>query len=263
MKNHKIEEKEYLDCFLQTSIGKSWHEKHNIIKIEETESPDFIFETNDEKKIGLEITQFIIESKHGKAMQALATTGNKICKYSLNKHKLPISIIIDKYDKRKYEARTKEQILEVCYNPGFIDRFNEREIKAQIEPIIDNNLDQLKTFPRLIKPWIKIDDEYLCFSISGFPDINGKYECFVNNECFSLENPFSPLQNVIEKKNQKYDNFIKHCDECYLLVCKPGVSKGNYCHFTDEILNHKFTSKFKNIFLYDVDKHSAIELKSL
>lgn len=50
MKNHKIEEKEYLDCFLQTSIGKSWHEKHNIIKIEETESPDFIFETNDEKR---------------------------------------------------------------------------------------------------------------------------------------------------------------------------------------------------------------------
>ena len=79
MKNHKIEEKEYLDCFLQTAIGKSWHGKHNIVKIEETESPDFIFETNDGKKIGLEITQFIIESKHGKAMQALATTGNKIC----------------------------------------------------------------------------------------------------------------------------------------------------------------------------------------
>ena len=111
--------------------------------------------------------------------------------------------------------------------------------------------------------WIKIDDEYLCFSICGFPDINGKYECFVNNECFSLENPFSPLQNVIEKKNKKYDNFIKHCDECYLLVCKPGVSKGNYCHFTDEIMNHNFTSKFNKSFLYDVDKHSAIELKNL
>lgn len=38
MKNHKIEEKEYLDCFLQTAIGKSWHGKHNIVKIEETEN---------------------------------------------------------------------------------------------------------------------------------------------------------------------------------------------------------------------------------
>lgn len=263
MKNHKIEEKEYLDCFLQTTIGKSWYEKHDIVKFEATESPDFIFEANDGKKIGLEITQFIIESKHGKAMQALATTGNKLCQYSLNKHKLPISIIIDKYDRRMHEARTREQLLEVCYNPGFIDRFDEKEIKAQIEPIIDDNLDKLKNFPRLIKPWIKINDEYLCFSISGFPDINGKYECFVNNECFSLENPFASLQKIIDKKNQKYDNFKKHCDECYLLVCKPGVSKGNYCHFTDEILRHKFTSKFKNIFLYDVDKHSAIELKNL
>lgn len=138
MKDHKIEEKEYLDCFLQTSLGKSWHEKHNIVKIEETESPDFIFQSNDGKKIGLEITQFIIESKHGKAMQALMTTGNKICKYSLNKHKLPISIIIDKYDKRKHEAKTKEQFLEACYNPGFIDRFAEKEIKAQIilSPIV-------------------------------------------------------------------------------------------------------------------------------
>lgn len=263
MKNHKIEEKEYLDCFLKTTIGKLWYEKHNIIKFEETESPDFIFETNDGRKIGLEVTQFIIESKHGKAMQALATTGNKICSYSLNKHKLPISIIIDKYDKRKHEAKTKEQFLEVCYNPGFIDRFDEKEIKAQIEPVIDENLDKLKHFPCLIKQWININGEYLCFSISGFPDISGKYECFVNNECFSLENPFTPLQNVIDKKNQKYENFIKHCNECYLLVCKPGVSKGNYCHFTDEILSYGFTSKFKNIFLYDADEYSAIELKTI
>lgn len=101
-------------------------------------------------------------------MQALATTGNKICKYSFNKHKLPISIIIDKYDKRKHEAKTKEQFLEACYNPGFIDRFAEKEIKAQIEPIIDNNLDKLKNFPRLIKSWIKIDDEYLCFQSAVF-----------------------------------------------------------------------------------------------
>ena len=147
-------------------------------------------------------------------------------------------------------------------NPGFIDRFDEKEIKARIEPIIDNNLDKLKNFPSLIKTRIKINDEYLCFSISGFPDINEKYECSVNNTCFSLENPFDALQNVIDKKNQKYDYFMKHCDECYLLVCKPGVSKGNYCHFTEKITRHKFISKFKSSFLYDVDKHSAIELKN-
>ncbi len=80
---------------------------------------------------------------------------------------------------------------------------------------------------------------------------------------FNILKYTTPLQKVIEKKNQKYNNFMKHCDECYLLVCKPGVSKGNYCHFTDEILNHKFTSKFKSSFLYDVGKHSAIELKNL
>lgn len=55
---------------------------------------------------------------------------------------------------------------------------------------------------------------------------------------------------------------MKHCDECYLLVCKPGVSKGNYCHFTDEIERHTFISKFKNVFLYDVDKHLCIELRT-
>ena len=38
MKDHKIEEKEYLNCFLQTSLGKLWQGKHNIVKIEETES---------------------------------------------------------------------------------------------------------------------------------------------------------------------------------------------------------------------------------
>ncbi len=258
----KEQEREMLNHFLATPIGKEWYEKQNIKEIIENESPDFILVTQDDKRIGLEITQFIFKSKHWMAMRSLKSTGNKLCQYSIKKHNLQISILIDKYDKRIHQARTKQDLLEAAYNPGFIDRFNEQEIKSQIEPFIDENLEKLKKFPSLIKAWIQIDNEYLCFTISGLPDRNGKYNCTVNNESFSLENPFELLQQTIDNKNEKYDNLMQKCDKCFLLIYKPDVSEGNYCYFTDELKSHKFISKYENVFLYKEYKKISLILES-
>ncbi len=150
MQKHKEEEKEILNYFLSTPMGKRWYNKLNVKETIETESPDFIFLTQTGKKIGLEVTKFLVKSKHRRALQALKNTGNKICNYSLKHHNLPLSIIIDKFDKRIHQGRTKKDLLDAVYNPGFIDIFNEKEIKAQIEPFIDDNVEKLKKFPRLV-----------------------------------------------------------------------------------------------------------------
>ena len=73
----KTEEREYLKYFLATKVGKNWYEKNKIISCQETEHPDFIFMTEDNQKIGLEITQFIVRSKHGRALRHLMNIGNK------------------------------------------------------------------------------------------------------------------------------------------------------------------------------------------
>ena len=88
----KSEEREYLEYFLASDEGKEWYEKNKIISCQESEHPDFIFMTEDNQKIGLEITQFIVRSKHGRALRHLMNIGNKACKYAKKRHDLNIYI---------------------------------------------------------------------------------------------------------------------------------------------------------------------------
>ena len=36
---------------------------------------------------------------------------------------------------------------------------------------------------------------------------------------------------------------------CFHLIYLPDVSMGNYCHFTDELNNHKFHLNFEDVYL--------------
>lgn len=245
----KSEERKYLEYFLASDEGKKWYEKNKIISCQETEHPDFIFTTENNQKIGLEITKFIVKSMHGRALQHLMTIGNQACKYAQKQYGLNISILIDKWDKRKWCARTYKEMMEAAYNPGFWDIYNKKEIKSGIEDIISRNIENLKRWPCFVKESINVQDEYFNISITAFPDMDGKFDCAVNNECYSKENPFDELQEKIDNKNKKIDNYLKKCDKCYLLIYLPDVSKGNYCHFTWKLKWHLFRSKFKSTYL--------------
>ena len=205
--------------------------------------------TEDNQKIGLEITKFIVKSKHGQALRHLMTIGNQACKYTQKQYGLDISILIDKWDKRKWCARTYKEMMEAAYNPGFWDIYNKNEIKSGIERIIDRNVEKLKQWPHLIKDTLQVQDEYFNITITTFPNMDNKFDCNVNNECYSKEDPLDKLQETIDSKNKKINNYLKKCDKCFLLVYLPDVSTGNYCHFTNSLKKHLFSSKFENIFL--------------
>ena len=140
-------------------------------------------------------------------------------------------------------------MLEAAYNPGFWDIYNKQAIKSGIEKIVDRNIEKLKRWPCLVKESIFVQGEYFNISISGFENMDGKFNCHVNNECYSKENPFDELQEEIDRKNEKINNYLKKCDKCFLLIYLPDVSMGNYCHFTDELNNHKFHLNFEDVYL--------------
>lgn len=179
----KAEEREYLNYFLASDVGKKWYKENKIKSHMETEHPDFIFTTEDNQTIGLEITKFIVKSKHGRALQHLMSIGNQTRTYAQKKHNLNISVLIDKWDKRKWCARTRQEVLDVIYNHGFWDIYNKNEIKSGIERIIDRNVEKLKQWPHLIKETIQVQDEYFNITITTFPNMNSKFDCAVNNEC--------------------------------------------------------------------------------
>ena len=245
----KSEEREYLEYFLASDEGKKWYEKNKIISCQESEHPDFIFMTEDNQKIGVEITRFLVKSLHGQALRHLMTIGNQACKYAQKQYGLDISILIDKWDKRVHQARTRQEIMDAINNPGFWDIYNKNEIKSGIDQLIDRNVEKLKQWPHLIKETIQVQDEYFNITITSTPNMDNKFDCAVNNESYSKENPFDELQETIDSKNKKINNYLKKCDKCFLLVYIPSVSKGNYCHFNGSVKTHLFYSKFENIFL--------------
>ena len=61
-------------------------------------------------------------------------------------------------------------------------------------------------------------------------------------------------------KNNKFENYVKKCDDCYLLVILQDSSKGSFCFYTDSLLKHKYISKFKEVFFYDEKKKQAYKL---
>lgn len=262
VQNKKNTEKEELSKFISSSQGLEWIKQNNLIKIiKEEEKPDFIYISSDNKKIGIEHTQFIIKSKHGQALRSLMTIGNKIRQYILKKYGINTSIVIDKFDRKKWCFKTFKEYQEHFYNPGFIDLFDEKEIKAQLEPLLEMEIPKIR-ITHLIETSIEIAGEYITFTISYFPHLNNKYECCVNNESYSFPATINKIQEEIDKKNQKYETYLKNCDKCYLLIYSPDISKGNYTYFTDEIYNHTFKSKFSDTFLYDANENKCIKLKA-
>lgn len=245
----KIEEREYLQYFLSSDEGQKWYQQNKIVSCLDAEAPDFIFMTEDNQKIGLEVTKFIVKSRHGRALQHLMSIGNQVCKYAQKEYGVNVSILIDQWNRRASQARTYKEMFDAAYNSGFWDIYNKQAIKSGIEQIIDRNVENLKRWPCFVKESILVQGEYFNISISGFENMDGKFNCQVNNECYSRENPFDELQVEIDKKNKKISSYLKNCDKCFLLIYLPDVSMGNYCYFTDEINYHKFHLSFEGAYL--------------
>ena len=246
----KQEEKEQITYFFNTKFGKSFLLENNIVDIQESESPDFLLIRKDETKISLEITQFIAKNKNTKYSQALIRYGNNLCNYAKEHYGVNISILIDKYDKRKFSPKWSDHI-DYAYNPGFSKIPPKDALNKELENILTKNIDNLKSC-KLVQEWIQIKDDYFKISIDPYicPWTN-KYDCMVNNAGKVSFDPINELQNCIDKKNKKVNTYKQNCTKCFLLIYVPSSRYGNYCSFGESSLEYKYNSKFDNIFLFE------------
>ena len=255
----KAKELEQLNSFMQTSIGFKWYQDCLITDNKQGESPDFILKTKSEKLIGIELTEFIVRNKNTNYTQALTTIGNQVRQYIKKQYNLDVSILINQHDKLLWSTKWSDH-LKRAYDPGFSDIPPAKKFKEKLQEFVDANADNLKK-NAFVKGWITIRDEHFQISIITFPSVSsGKFDCNVNNGGWCKENPIEDLQACIDEKNNKFENYIKKCDDCYLLVVLTGSSKGSFCFYTDKLLRHKYTSKFKEIFFYDVHEKQAYKL---
>lgn len=244
------EEKEFLDKFLNTKVGKNWCIENSIIKIIKNEAPDFLLKNNNNETLALEITQFITENKNLHYSQALTRICNQLCIEMKEKYNIEISIIIDKYDKRKFSPYLNDYI-DLAYTPGFSELPAKNVFKNKLREIIKANINKLVKIA-LVQEWIQINNEYYKISVQTFPSItSGKYDCHVNNAGEIKFNPYEELQDCINKKNKKVDKYKKDNNKCYLLIIVTDSKIGNYCSFTEELFEYNFISDFDSTFLYE------------
>ena len=246
----KQEEKEQVNLFLGTNIGKLFWAENNIVDIQESESPDFLLIKNDETKYALEVTQFIAENKNKQYSQALIRYGNNLCNYAAEHYGIKVSILIDKYDPRKFSPKWSDH-LDYAYNPGFSKIPPKAAFNKELKNILTKNFDNLKS-GKLVQECIKIEDDYFKISIDPFicPWTN-KYDCIVNNIGMAAIDPIQELQKRIDEKNIKIDKYKTNSTKCFLLIYVPDTRCGNYYFFSEKLFKHKFNSKFDNIFIYE------------
>ena len=264
MSKNEIKKSEELDClekFKNTPIGHDWYSSNSIVKISPCEAPDFLFQTRNNSIIGLELADIIATNENTKFSQTLKRIGDQVCHHVKQTYHIDISISIEKFNKDMW---CRKDYRLSTYKMGFSELPSSKglkELKHKILELLDNRIDDLKKWPNLIKGSIEIEGNY--FNIS----VNLPYEqyvvsgCSVNNALRVIEDPIDVVQKVISYKNKKLDDYLKKCSECSLLLYVPYFKKGSVCSFTKKLLNHKFDSKFKKVFLYDEEHNATYLLK--
>jgi hypothetical protein len=68
------------------------------------------------------------------------------------------------------------------------------------------------------------------------------------------------LQDAITKKNQKIDDYLKACDQCWLLIVADRTRADQKFSFTPEMQAHIYESKFERTFFLEIAERFFTEL---
>ena len=75
-----------------------------------------------------------------------------------------------------------------------------------------------------------------------------------------LHFPINKMQDRIDEKNQRYEEYLKNCDKCWLLIVV-NIFKNSQSFDIHDRVDHKFESKFERVFILDASHRK--ELKEL
>ncbi len=249
----------YLSQFLDTPEGKEW-KGTNILCVDKTqEEPDFLFVSPTNTKVGLEIVDWVNQTKECRTTQILTEVAGDICYIIKKERNINLSLTIDIYDPNRWERKTRADFLEYAYHPGVKHlNGNKEKIKKQFLEVI---LSTPNLTERFEEKWVDINSQHFklsfCRSWRNYP------EFFVNNTSTCWDDPTKAIQNIITQKNQKYAAYTKNCETCSLLIVSPLYNTGNCLIERETVPAHRFTSKFKHIYVLElcrIDGHTVSKL---
>jgi len=213
---------------------KKYYKEFPCGEVIHTESPDFLI-TDNEKTIGFEIVWMLQENSSDEIkLKAIENTEDYIISEA---RKICIAKGIDPLEVHIHFGN--------C--PGIV-KSDKKEIAHQLAMAVIENIPPKENI-------IEIENQYdgrLPEVIHSFSIVN--YSCLKRHHWsppragFVQEEFINEMQFVIDAKNEKYDSYIKKCDECILLIDAPGDAPSSFFDPSEETKTHIYKSKFAKTF---------------
>lgn len=222
----------YLRFFSETEIGKRYLSNLNALDLK-SEEPDFLFENQlNGEIIGIEIVNIIAKSNKQESTAKLNQIVRNVCSqlntYTSDKYCIFLSCNDGNYDVIPIKASE-------WTNKIFQIIINDKNLNKKINRKMDFNL-------------VNGDILHLVYSMHessyNFPGVPDGGRVILN--------PFDLLETIINKKNEKYIQYLKKCNKCSLIVVSDNMmGQSSFIEFDESLEKYKFNSKFDDIFLYE------------
>lgn len=196
------------------------------------DSPDFL-KSHSEGILGIEHTQLFKITKHPNAPQALENFRQQIVesakKYCKDIPPLRVRVWFI-FNQRVPKNRAVE-----------IERIS-RSLAAFVKKWYRNN--PKKHHEILKSP--QIPSHFFSISIAR----SNYHWWVVDSAALQLDFPIMEIQNRINEKNHRYDDYLKKCDECWLLIVVDIFRDSQSFEIPDQI-DYTFESKFERVYYMD------------
>jgi len=208
------------------------------------DNPDFLI-SHSAGVLGIELTRLFKVTKHPNAPQALESFRHQIvdsARKCCEKDIPPLRVQVwFNFNQKVPKNRTPE-----------IKRIS-RSLAAIVKKWHRKNRSE---FSRTLRP----PEIPAIFSIIYIARIRSNHNWAVKNPAYQLNFPIVKIQSCIDEKNRRYKEYLKRCDECWLLIVVDIFRDSQSFEILDRI-DHRFESKFERV--YYVDASHRRDLREL
>lgn len=215
--------------------------------------PDFLIKYPDET-LGIELTAPYKPEGQGQVVSPQKREG------SLRK--------IVNNARRFYEERNNPHLkVDVWFSPTFektqITGKKAKELSQQLAKFVEKELPSANSPGFLIEqPKGYLPEIYNISITSGVPKQNAQWT--KQKPVWMKADFVADLQKSINDKNEKYEQYIVYCNECWLLMVadKWNPPQAFDVDFSGKVTDHTYQSQFSKTFYLEVTDESLIELKT-
>jgi len=215
----------------------------SCIHIEHSDKPDFLC-THSGGVLGIEHRRLFKEARarHPNAPQALESFRQQIVESAQKRCEkdIPPLFVQVWFNFRQVKPKNKKKEIERISSAlaEFVKKWHEENPSKFYESFKS---------PSDILPVFRMFITHAWNGKTGLP-----YHLWVVEDTAVVQNlTTEKIQSRINEKNHRYEEYLKKCDECWLLVVVDVFKDSQSFEISDKILNHKFESKFERVFYMD------------